>query len=404
MEFNFVQIDDLKKKNRHHFGSHQSSTSHNDGEVVHRSFITYRFDDLDARLSLSSLKINTPCLVSQLFQNEYEMQKRIQSPNFVKFDDAKIDPIQMELSRRYLKKETYKNLYQYVLSNGIELFSIFQIAKKIASVIKEFHSKDMTLKCLRPENIFLDNNLDPYITDCGITTIFDDDVANINSPQAIFLIGPEGLDYHHSNKLGNSAKKKQPSKQLDIYNFGIILYYLISNTNQFTKSSRSSISHAISNSSLTPQSNQATPKANINSSLSNGIKPIHLNQLYMFDALSIPQLITKMKNGTLQYNRSNNKSLQELINTMLSSEPANRPDIDTVIQMIDKAEEAERNLELISKRQHLTMNFAPNQRQQTRRFRHSIATITKPNVISTQAKPTIISNIGVKTPGQIVPL
>ncbi|OHS93243.1 hypothetical protein TRFO_40449 [Tritrichomonas foetus] len=106
-----------------------------------------------------------------------------------------------------------------------KLFFALTIIDQIAAAIELFHDKNISLKNLGPRNIIINDKLEVTVVDVGIEAIMLEHLAGMSlSPNDLLLIGPEG-----------SNDKHRSSKELDIWNLGIILYYILAGKMPFVE-------------------------------------------------------------------------------------------------------------------------------------------------------------------------
>ena len=87
------------------------------------------------------------------------------------------------------------------------------ISYGIARAMEYLHSQQITHRGLKAENVLLDSELRPFITDFGTKNLLYDSMI----PKKIDTIAPE--------IMGNPSKY-QYSKAIDVYSYSMILYYI----------------------------------------------------------------------------------------------------------------------------------------------------------------------------------
>lgn len=101
--------------------------------------------------------------------------------------------------------QLWDETHKYIISYGI------------ARVMKYLHSHNILHRDLKAENVLLDEDLHPYVTDFGTSKAVDDARNTATVKQTTLYIMPPELI---------SDPKFNRTKEIDIYSYSMILYYL----------------------------------------------------------------------------------------------------------------------------------------------------------------------------------
>lgn len=107
-------------------------------------------------------------------------------------------------------------LYYYINNQeNVDEKEVKRISKSIAEAIKYLHEMKIAHCDIKPENILLDENMNPKLIDFGLSVDLDDE-----------YVKPCGTAYYAAPELFNKQRKFVNRLKLDIYSFGIVLYMM----------------------------------------------------------------------------------------------------------------------------------------------------------------------------------
>lgn len=149
---------------------------------------------------------------------EIEFTRKFDHPNIIKFYDSfiiKNDKQQdfLIIIEEYCSKG---ELYYYINNQeNVDEKEVKRISKSIAEAIKYLHEMKIAHCDIKPENILLDENMNPKLIDFGLSVDLDDE-----------YVKPCGTAYYAAPELFNKQRKFVNRLKLDIYSFGIVLYVM----------------------------------------------------------------------------------------------------------------------------------------------------------------------------------
>jgi serine/threonine protein kinase len=85
----------------------------------------------------------------------------------------------------------------------------------IAVILKNVHGKGMAHRSIRPDNIYLDNNWEPVLSNFGLSRILQKGLRN-EEINALFFTAPEEFEENNEGHRRCS----------DVYSYGVLLYSL----------------------------------------------------------------------------------------------------------------------------------------------------------------------------------
>lgn len=149
---------------------------------------------------------------------EIEFTRKLEHPNIIKFYDSfiiKNDKQQdfLIIIEEYCSKG---ELYYYINNQeNVDEKEVKRISKSIAEAIKYLHEMKIAHCDIKPENILLDENMNPKLIDFGLSVDLDEE-----------YVKPCGTAYYAAPELFNKQRKFVNRLKLDIYSFGIVLYVM----------------------------------------------------------------------------------------------------------------------------------------------------------------------------------
>ncbi|MBN1120061.1 MAG: serine/threonine protein kinase [Anaerolineae bacterium] len=153
------------------------------------------------------------------FNREVNVLKALDNAHIIKVLDAGDD----EEYGVYLVSDFKRggNLRTYLEGHarGLKREDFFRLFVPLADAIDYIHRKGILHRDLKPENVVLDDTNAPHLVDFGISYIFDGtDITRTGDriPGTFAYMAPELFDC-----------KGMPSKQSDIYSFGVMIYEVL---------------------------------------------------------------------------------------------------------------------------------------------------------------------------------
>ena len=197
------------------------STGPKSYKFVHRTSLTMIQDQLYVRQFLFS-KMGDQAAISQV-ETDFNLCMQIKSQFIVNFQGYKEKQDHVALVRPFIQGHS---LLSYIKKHGaLKLTLVLNTAAQIAIAIQEMHKNNLPLKALLAQNIIILSDGHIKVVDVGIEAVKNDSIGCTSSPAALLFLGPEGATGNYSSTL-----------PLDIWNFGILIYLMVTGEFPFVDS------------------------------------------------------------------------------------------------------------------------------------------------------------------------
>ena len=152
-------------------------------------------------------------------KKEAEILSLFNCKNIVKYYDSYLDKDKFYILMEYCDGRNLRDFMNEHINNGeyIDEDILSNIIKQICLGIKEIHNKNIIHRDLRPENIFMNKNMEIKIGDFGISKQFDP-----NKEYAITKYKAGPLEYMSPEIIIKGIYNKKS----DMYSLGCIIYEL----------------------------------------------------------------------------------------------------------------------------------------------------------------------------------
>jgi len=125
----------------------------------------------------------------------------------------------------------------FVNLQGASVREIVELIVKVCDAIAVAHTAGVIHRDLKPQNIVVDQNSQPYVVDFGLAQSVDDVLPRISEADAVVgtveYLPPERIAGHH------------PDTRSDVYALGMVLYECIADRLPFAGNNRAAMLHAI---------------------------------------------------------------------------------------------------------------------------------------------------------------
>lgn len=183
-------------------------------------------------IAVKKLGENSPVTPDKQFQNEVGNLMAIQHENIVKLIGFCYETQKkvVEHNGRYILADTIESLlcYEYVQkgslekylfdkSHGIDWDTRFKIIKGICRGLHFLHKEldsPIVHMDLKPDNILLDDNMEPKIADFGLSRLFGQEQTRMNTQNVVGAYGYMAPEYLYRGEI---------STQSDIYSLGLLI-------------------------------------------------------------------------------------------------------------------------------------------------------------------------------------
>ncbi|OHT02451.1 hypothetical protein TRFO_30458 [Tritrichomonas foetus] len=220
-------------------------------------------------------------------------------------------------------------LSDIIVSQGAQLpATSLHLARMIIVGVEYLHENGIICQSLRPENIIIGAN-ELKIVDFGISSIFDDTLLE-SSIISLAMRGPEGVS------SGDIVR----SKELDIFNFGLLLYTLVVGHLPWTTLNQGRIVHQMMADNIPISSEIGSDIANLlkvcfyanpENRPTATILRKSIEELLMKIPTAIPKASTFSSPNNIQQSISNVQVIQN--NTLLNNSPKDNSQSTTNLQI-----------------------------------------------------------------------
>ena len=176
-----------------------------------------RTDDMTVAVKVP---INFDEATGRMFMKEMKIWDGLDHPNIVRFYSVNILPIpfvEMEYVPRALAD----------MEMPLPLSDVYGIILGIARGLSYAHARQIIHRDIKPQNILIDGDNTPKITDWGLGKIVGDGSANETTTIGF------SLNYASPEQIA-PKKYGMPTKRTDIYQLGILFYELVTGTRPFS--------------------------------------------------------------------------------------------------------------------------------------------------------------------------
>lgn len=165
---------------------------------------------------------------TSIYLYEIEALKKLQHTNIVKIEHTEEDENNYYILFKYIHGENFVNNFSSLVENNIKC-NFFKSTIKILETIDYIHSHNFIHKDIKPSNIIIDLNNNPYILDFGTATI-SNTITRTQQDLSLWYSSPE------------QKNNKEVDITTDLYSFGITLLEVLVEKENFEKFTKNSIS------------------------------------------------------------------------------------------------------------------------------------------------------------------
>ena len=152
-------------------------------------------------------------------RKEAETLAKIDHPNIVKILDSNEDQIHgVYLVMEWIPSGSLRDEIIKYGSSGLPLSNVLSIMKGVLSALEATHEIGLLHRDVKPENILLDRQKKPYLTDFGIAFEFGEMFKALAGRGTDGYMAPEQRDEDHIEKIGPYS---------DVYSAGIVLFEML---------------------------------------------------------------------------------------------------------------------------------------------------------------------------------
>lgn len=155
------------------------------------------------------------------FRREAKSAARLIHPYIINIYDVVSEGDVQYIIMEYVEGVTLKD---YLKEHKLSLNAALEIAVRLADALKHAHSKNIIHCDIKPQNVLIDKNLNPKITDFGIAKM-------ISNQTTVFTSAVMGSVHYISPEQAVGGKITACS---DVYSLGVVLFKMLTGTVPFT--------------------------------------------------------------------------------------------------------------------------------------------------------------------------
>lgn len=181
---------------------------------IYKALDTKTGEVIAAKVLKQELEMNATAV--QRFKKEAQAALRLKHANIIKTRDSGADGTTRYIIMDFIDGRTLKNII--AINEPLPLQYVVDLVKKICLALQYAHTKDLVHRDVKPHNIMVDTQGEPYITDFGIAEKTGADQPAGDREEimgSVHYISPE------------QARGEKTDKRSDIYSLGVVLYEIL---------------------------------------------------------------------------------------------------------------------------------------------------------------------------------
>lgn len=165
---------------------------------------------------------------TSIYLYEIETLKKLQHPNIVKIEHNEEDDKNYYILFQYIAGKNFVDNFSDLNTNKLKC-DFFKSTIKILETIDYIHTNNFIHKDIKPSNIIIDYNNNPFILDFGTATI-SNTITRTQQDLSLWYASPE------------QKNNQEVDITTDLYSFGITLIETLGNKEDFERFTKNSIS------------------------------------------------------------------------------------------------------------------------------------------------------------------
>ena len=156
------------------------------------------------------------------FKKEVQVALRLKHANIIRAFDAGLDGRKYYIIMDFINGKTLKHIIN--INHALPVKFVVSVAKKLTLALEYAHVKGFIHRDIKPHNILIDMEGEPYVADFGIAKKITQASGNLeeeNVMGSVHYFSPE------------QARGEKVDKRSDVYSLGIVLYEMLTGTVPF---------------------------------------------------------------------------------------------------------------------------------------------------------------------------
>ncbi len=177
--------------------------------------------DREVALKLTASRVFTSKMAETRFQREVKLAGKLEHPNIAQIYEAGLCKDIHYYAMRLVRGVP---LDQYVARNELRVADILRLMHKVCDAVGHAHEMGILHRDIKPGNVIVDQNGQPFVLDFGLAKAIDDDSrADHTTTREGSVVGTPAFMAPEQAK----GKTSEIDTRTDVYALGVMLYVLL---------------------------------------------------------------------------------------------------------------------------------------------------------------------------------